>query len=168
MRSRDQRCEGRRARHHRRAERRRQRAERWGRDYADIRRGDTPPNLPPRPGITLYRARNGMICGVCKGIADYYQFDVFWVRVLAVLATSLTGFWPAVIMYFVAAMVMKMEPVLPLESQEDEEFYNSYSGSRVMALQRLKRTYENLDRRIQRIESTVTKRDFDWDSRLNS
>ncbi|PCJ51495.1 MAG: envelope stress response membrane protein PspC [Candidatus Hydrogenedentota bacterium] len=169
--ARNRKCEGRRQR---RAERHRRRAERRGRYFGDlgdlginIRFDQGPPDLPSRPGITLYRARDGVICGVCKGVAEYYQFDVFWVRVLAVMAVSLTGFWPAIIMYFIAAMVMKMEPVLPLESQEDEEFYHSYSGSRTMALQRLKRTFESLDRRIQRIEGTVTKRDFDWDSRLN-
>jgi phage shock protein C len=108
-----------------------------------------------------------MICGVCKGIAQYYSFDVFWTRVLTVVAASFVGVWPAVFMYVVAAMVMKPEPVLPLETEEDEEFYHSYSGSRTMALNRLKRTYDNLDRRIQRIESAVTARDFDWDERLN-
>ena len=118
-------------------------------------------------GTTLYRSRNGMICGVCKGIAEYYSFDVFWTRVLTVIAASFVGVWPAVFLYVVAAMVMKPEPVLPLETEEDEEFYHSYSGSRTMALNRLKRTYDNLDRRIQRIESTVTARDFDWDERLN-
>lgn len=118
-------------------------------------------------GETLYRSRDGVICGVCKGIADYYHFNVFWVRVLFILASTFTGFWPAFIAYFVAAMVMKIEPVIPLESEEDEEFYHSYSGSRSMALQRLKRTFESLDRRIQRIESTVTTRDFDWEERLN-
>jgi phage shock protein C len=116
---------------------------------------------------TLYRSRSGMICGVCKGIAQYYSFDVFWTRVLTVVAASFVGVWPAVFMYVVAAMVMKPEPVLPLETEEDEEFYHSYSGSRTMALNRLKRTYDNLDRRIQRIESAVTARDFDWDERLN-
>lgn len=118
-------------------------------------------------GITLYRSRSGMICGVCKGLAHYYGFDVFWTRVGAVVASTFVGIWPAVIMYVIAAMVMKPEPVLPLESADDEEFYNSYSGSRTMALQRLKRTYENLNRRIQRLESAVTARDFDWDERLN-
>jgi phage shock protein C len=116
---------------------------------------------------TLYRSRKGMICGVCKGIAHYYGFDVFWTRVLFVVASTFTGVWPAVFLYIVAAMVMKPEPVLPLESEEDEEFYQSYSGSRTMALHRLKRTYDNLNRRIQRLENTVTARDFDWDERLN-
>lgn len=118
-------------------------------------------------GTTLYRSRSGMICGVCKGIARYYAFDVFWTRVLFVVASTFTGVWPAVFLYIVAAMVMKPEPVLPLESEEDEEFYQSYSGSRTMALHRLKRTYDNLNRRIQRLENTVTARDFDWDERLN-
>ena len=108
-----------------------------------------------------------MICGVCQGLSDYYQFNVFWVRVIFVIGSTFTGFWPAVILYAIASMVMKIEPVLPLESEEDEEFYHSYSGSRSMALQRLKRTYQALDRRIQRIESTVTTRDFDWEERLN-
>ncbi len=118
-------------------------------------------------GTTLYRSRDGMICGVCRGLAEYYSFDIFWTRVLTVIAASFVGVWPAVFLYVVAAMVMKPEPVLPLETEEDEEFYHSYSGSRTMALNRLKRTYDNLDRRIQRIESTVTARDFDWDERLN-
>ncbi len=116
---------------------------------------------------TLYRSRSGMICGVCKGVADYYGFNVFWTRVLFVVAATSTTVTPAVILYIVAAMVMKPEPVLPLETEEDEEFYQSYSGSRTMALHRLKRTYDNLNRRIQRLENTVTARDFDWDERLN-
>jgi phage shock protein C len=106
---------------------------------------------------------------VCKGFAEYYDFDVFWTRVIVVAGSLFMGIFPAVvIMYFIAAMVMKVEPVLPLQSEEDEEFYHSYSGSRTMALHRLKRTFDNLDRRIQRLESTVTTRDFDWDERLRS
>jgi phage shock protein C len=34
-------------------------------------------------------------------------------------------------------------------------------------LHRLKRTYDNLDRRIQRMEHIVTSREYDWDRRLN-
>ena len=165
MRTPEQRQKGRQRRDARRAERR---ARRHSHYEADI--GMETMERPERSeyGTTLYRSRNGVICGVCRGIGEYYNFEVFWVRVLFVLAMSLTGFWPAVIMYFVAAMVMKVEPVMPLETEEDEEFYHSYSGSRTMALQRLKRTFDNLDRRLQRIESTVTKRDFDWERRLNS
>ena len=115
----------------------------------------------------LYRSRDGMIFGVCKGIADYYGFSVFWIRFLVVAVTITTGLWPAIGLYIVAALVMKIEPVLPLETEDDEEFYHTYASSRAMALSRLKRTYENLDRRLQRLETTVTTREYDWDARLN-
>lgn len=117
---------------------------------------------------TLYRSRHGAIFGVCRGIAEHYGFSVFWTRVLAVVSTSFTGFWGGVALYIVAAMIMKIEPVLPLETEEDEEFYHSYSASRSMALHRLKRTFDNLDRRLQRLENTVTTREYDWERRLNS
>ena len=117
---------------------------------------------------TLYRSRDGRIFGVCKGIADYYEVSVGWVRFGAIMAAMSTGFWPAVGLYIVAALVIKIEPVLPLESEEDVEFYHSYAASRSMALHRLKRTFDNLDRRIQRLENTVTARDYDWERRLNS
>lgn len=115
----------------------------------------------------LFRARDGAIFGVCKGIAEWRDLPVGVVRFIAVLSIFLTGFWPAVLIYIVAALLMKVEPVVPFESEEDEEFYASYSTSRHMAIQRLKRTFDNLDRRIQRMENAVTARDYDWDERLN-
>lgn len=119
-------------------------------------------------GPAVYRSRHGMIFGVCRGLAHSFGFNTAGVRILAVFALIFTGFWPVVIAYVVAALVMKPEPVLPLQSEDDAEFYNSFTGSRTMALHRLKRTYENLDRRIQRMESIVTSRGYDWDSRLEN
>lgn len=114
----------------------------------------------------LYRSRNGVIAGVCRGIAEHLDFSVFWVRVAVVLAFIFTGFWPIGALYIAAAFFMKPEPVLPLENEEEEEFYNSYVTGRSMALQRLKRTFDGLDRRIQRMENIVTARDYEWDERL--
>ncbi len=115
----------------------------------------------------LYRSRSGMIFGVCQGIADYLNLKVLWVRIIAVTILICTGIWPIVVIYLVAALLMKPEPILPLETEEAQEFYNSYTSSRSLALHRLKRTFDNLDRRIQRVESTVTAREYDWDRRLN-
>ena len=113
-----------------------------------------------------YRSRNGIILGVCKGLSDYLDFPVFWLRVLTIFFLSGSA-GSAIVIYFVAAILMKPEPIIPLETDEDTEFYNSYSTSRSMALSRLKRTFDRLDRRIQRMEQIVTKRDYDWDRRLN-
>ena len=107
-----------------------------------------------------------MIFGVCKGLAGYLDFSVFWTRVIFLVLLFLTGLWPIVGLYILAALLMKPEPMLPISSFEDKEFYDSYSHSRSAALQRLKRTYDKMEHRIQRMEHIVTAREYDWDKRL--
>ncbi len=114
-----------------------------------------------------YRSRNGIIFGVCRGLAKHLDVPVGVVRLLFVIGFFCTGLWPVGIGYILAGVLMKIEPAVPFHDEGEAEFYHSYAGSREMALQRLKRTYDHLDRRIQRIESTVTARDYDWERRLN-
>lgn len=116
----------------------------------------------------IYRSRKGVILGVCRGLADYFDVKVFWVRVLAVMLLLFTGLWPAAGLYLLGGLLMKPEPVVPFKNTADREFYNSYTGSRGMALQRVKRKFDNLDRRIQRMEHIVTSKDFDWERRFQS
>jgi phage shock protein C len=116
----------------------------------------------------LYRSRNGVILGVCKGIAEYFDFSAFWVRAIAVGLLIFSGFWPVTILYFIAALLMKPEPAIPIDTDEEQEFYDSYVHSRKGAIDRLKRRYDNLERRIRRMEDTVTSREFNWDSKLNT
>jgi phage shock protein C len=115
----------------------------------------------------FYRARDGAIFGVCKGLSRHWDISLFWIRAIFILLTLLTGLWPMVIAYVVMALLMKPEPMLPLETDDDREFYNSYTTSREMALRRLKQTYDRLDRRIRQMEDIVTARDYDWESRLH-
>jgi phage shock protein C len=121
----------------------------------------------PRPGGP-YRARNGLIFGVCRGIAEHLDFSMAGLRIILIVGTLLTGLWPGIMAYIIAALLMKPEPIMPFDSSSDAEFYNSYSASSSMALQRLKDTFDNLDRRIQRMENIVTAPDFDWDERLKN
>jgi len=116
----------------------------------------------------VYRSRNGIILGVCRGIAEYFDFSIFWVRAIALILLFITGFWPITGLYFIAALLMKPEPVVPIQTEEEQEFYDSYTHSSRGAVDRLKRRYDNLERRIQRMEHTVTTREFDWDHRLNT
>jgi phage shock protein C len=120
-----------------------------------------------RPDFGLYRARDGVILGVCKGLAQYLEFSVFWMRVIALVLLFLSGIIPAVIFYFLAAILLKPAPAIPFSSYDDREFYNSYVSSRSMALHRLKKSFDNLDRRIRRMEDIVTAKDYDWDRRFN-
>lgn len=58
----------------------------------------------------LYRSRDGVIAGVCAGIAEHFDWSVFWLRVTLVVAFILTGFFPVVFCYALAALLMKPEP----------------------------------------------------------
>ncbi len=117
-------------------------------------------------GRGVYRSRNGVVAGVCRGLAEYYNLSVFWMRVIVVLLLFFSGFWPVLFVYFVASLVMKPEPVRPIQTEEEQDFYDSYVHSRPSAARRLKRRFENLDRRLQRMEDTVTGREFEWEQKM--
>ena len=116
----------------------------------------------------MYRSRNGIIFGVCRGLAEHFDFSVFWARVIAVAFLLVSGFWPAIGLYLIASLLMKPAPVVAIENEAEQEFYNSYANSRHLAAHRLKRRYENLERRIRRMEHMVTAREFDWEKKFNT
>ena len=115
----------------------------------------------------IYRSRNGFIFGVCRGLAEHFNFSIFWARVIAIIFLLVTGFWPAIGMYLIATLLMKPAPVIPIKTEAEQEFYDSYANSRHLAARRIKRRYENLERRIRRMEHIVTAREFDWDEKLS-
>lgn len=119
-------------------------------------------------GRRLYRSRQGMIWGVCRGFSDYFNFRVGWVRFFVILILLLSGIWPIVAIYLIAGLLMKPEPVIPPESEEQQDFYDSYTNNRQRTLRDLKRRFSALDRRLRRMEDKVTSRDFEWEQRFNS
>ncbi len=115
----------------------------------------------------IYRSRRGAILGVCRGLAEYFDFSIFWFRAIAVMLLFLSGLWPITILYIIAALCMKPEPIIPLQTVDEKEFYDSYLYSRQGVAQRLKRKYEDIERRIRRMEHIVTEREFDWEHRMD-
>lgn len=116
----------------------------------------------------IYRSRDGVFLGVCKGIAEYFDFSVFWVRIALFIMFIFSGFWPVIGVYLVAAFFMKPKPIKPLESEEEREFYDSYVHSPKTAAQRLKKKFAEMERRIRNMEDKVTGREYDWERRFRS
>ncbi len=116
----------------------------------------------------LYRSRSGLFLGVCKGLARFLDVPVFWMRVFVLALTLFTGVWPMVGAYLIAGFLIKPEPVLPPDTDEEQAFYDDYVASRTHALSRIKRRFERLDRRVRRLEDHVTSREFDFDRRLRN
>ena len=116
----------------------------------------------------LYRSRHGVLLGVCRGIADYFDIKVLWVRTIMVIIFLLSGFWPVIGIYLVAALLMKPEPPQSFANEDERNFYDSYANSPQSAAQRLKKKFNDLDRRIRRMEDSVTGREFEWERKFNS
>lgn len=124
-----------------------------------------------------YRARNGAILGVIKGLAEYFNFPVFWMRVIGVFFMLATGFWPAVIIYLLAGLIMKPTPLEYMQPCGDQSGYGagqsgryrqdeSACGAQPSRAQQLKKRFDRLEQRIRRMEDVVTSREFQWDSRM--
>lgn len=122
--------------------------------------------MTTKQGNGIYRARDGMVAGVCKGLARHFGVRVRLLRLGVIVLAVFTGFWPVLGLYVVAALIMKLEPMLPTPDEGSREFYESYASSRQGAAHRLKDKFENLDRRIRRMEDIVTSKEYDWDRRL--
>lgn len=57
----------------------------------------------------LYKSRTDkQICGVCAGIAKYFDWDVTVVRILMVALVFCADF--GLLLYIIAALLMKEEP----------------------------------------------------------
>lgn len=57
----------------------------------------------------LLRSKNNrMVCGVCAGVAEYFNLDPTVVRLLAVLA-GIASAGTAIVAYFVAAIIIPEE-----------------------------------------------------------
>ena len=93
---------------------------------------------------------------------------IWWCSGSLVMIFFFSGLWPIAAIYFIMALLMKPEPVIPMETSEEREFYESYIHSKKGATDRLKRRYDSLMRRIQRLEHTVTSKEYDWDQKLKT
>ncbi len=116
----------------------------------------------------IYRSRNGLVFGVCKGIADSRGFSVGLTRILAIAILIFSAIVPFVIGYILLAIFLKPEPIPRYDDWGEEEFDDTLSYSRGEALRSLKNSFDRLDERICRMESRVTEKDFDWEQRLKS
>ncbi len=115
----------------------------------------------------LYRSRDGIILGVCRGIADYFSFSVFWIRAIVVAVFIFNGFWPIIGIYILAALLMKTEPGVPGRKGSKRNLHCRYSRVRRETSERLKRKWRHLEKRIRKMEDKVTSREFDWNRRFH-
>jgi phage shock protein C len=114
----------------------------------------------------LYRSRNGILLGVCRGVADYFDFSAFWIRAILVAVFIFSGFWPIIGIYILAALLMKPAPGVSDRQGSKRNFHCRYDRARRETAERFKRKWGHLEKRIRRMEDRVTSREYDWDNRF--
>jgi len=60
-----------------------------------------------------YRLRNGVLLGVCAGIAEHFDLWVFWTRIFTFIAFWCTGIFPVGVLYVMTGLLMKKAPLMP-------------------------------------------------------
>ncbi len=81
----------------------------WGPEYGRLR--------------GLYRDReNGWIFGVCAGLADFANFRVGTVRVIAIICLFVF-FLPTVLVYLAATLLFREKPLIYSGGQAEYEFW---------------------------------------------
>lgn len=54
----------------------------------------------------LTKSQNKILAGVLGGIANYFDLDPAWVRIIGAALILFTGIFPGLALYIIAAMVM--------------------------------------------------------------
>lgn len=112
---------------------------------------------------------DGWLAGVCRGIADYFDWKVQWVRLIVFAIAILTTAWPVILVYGVLWYVMDeaqlSNPVrpkwsdMPLKAAEAAAHRAAASESTSVSLREVKERFQKLDERLRRLEEDALNKD---------
>lgn len=110
---------------------------------------------------------DGWLAGVCRGIADYFDWKVQWVRVIVIAIALLTTAWPVILVYGVLWYVMDegdlRQPVrpkwsdLPLAAARASAAASTESGN--SSMRDIKERFTRLDDRLRKLEEASLNKD---------
>jgi len=111
----------------------------------------------------LYRDKQqGMVCGVCAGIAHYLDVDRGVVRIIALI--SLLIFMPATILGYTAlCLLLPVRPQKLYKDERDEAFWRGMRTSPQGTFSSMRHKFREMEARLQRMERYVTSSRFDLD-----
>jgi phage shock protein C len=115
-----------------------------------------------------FRAKDGIIFGVARGLAEHYGWSVGLVRVIFIISTVCLFFWPTILLYFIAALIMSPMPEEQLGSQEERDIWLQAQLDPEAAMGSLRRRAERMEKRMRRMEDYVTSKEYSWNRRLNT
>jgi phage shock protein C len=116
----------------------------------------------------LFRDKeNGMIAGVCAGIAEYFGLNRRGVRLVTFLFILFPPFFAFIIVsYIVLAIVLPVKPGNLYENTEQAEFWRGVSNAPSDVFGALRHRFRELNHRLEKMEAFVTSKEFEIDREL--
>ncbi len=106
----------------------------------------------------LYRSRNGMLLGICQGLADWKDMPVSVVRLIFIIICLATAVAPCVIIYLLAGFIIPLEPRGGYRRE-----------SRRSTMDDIKDQFDDLKDRVNKMEDEATgDKENDWDRRFHN
>ena len=140
-----------------------------------MKRGPEPEFAGLRPGFIArlrtygpFRVQNGLFFGVAKGLAEHFGWPTGLVRLVFMLAAIFLFFWPTLLLYLGAVILMSPAPGGRLDSPAERDVWLQAQLDPQAALDRLSRRAEGLEKRLRRLEDFVTSREYTWLRRLKN
>ncbi|MCL2916857.1 envelope stress response membrane protein PspC [Shewanella litorisediminis] len=130
--------------------------------------------MSTRDGRTLYRIpKQGKIAGVCAGVADYFGFETWLVRVVAVSIFLLGGSGIIFILYVALWMILDVKPVSTkvhddISDIEVKRKVWQAGEPAKQALADVNRQFRSLESRLQSLERYVTSDNYDLKRQINN
>lgn len=134
-----------------------------GRDREGVRRGV----IAQLRSYGPFRANDGVIFGVAKGLAEYYGWSVGLVRLILILCSIFLFFWPTIILYLVAALAMSPAPSSGFDSQEERDIWLHTQLDPDAAMDQLGKRAGAVEKRLRRLEDFVTSKDYAWNRKMS-
>lgn len=109
----------------------------------------------------LYRdPEQGVVAGVCAGIAEYVGLRPVQVRLLTILGLVFF-FVPTIIGYVALALILRPKPPDLYRAEDDAHFWRTVRTTPNQALGALRDRFRALDARLGRIESLVASDEYE-------
>ncbi|MBT3551850.1 MAG: envelope stress response membrane protein PspC [Rhodospirillaceae bacterium] len=113
----------------------------------------------PSPNRLYKDPENGMLMGVCAGIADYFGVAPAGVRIAAVIALFLFTV-PIFLGYILAGFLLKAKPADLYASAEEEDFWRRTRVDPRRTVSDIGQKFREIERRIRAAEAHVTSSEF--------
>ncbi len=110
----------------------------------------------------LYRnSEDAICCGVCAGLADYFNWDVWLVRIIALTLLVFTNSF-VFVAYIFGWIFLKDNPDIPRNrtkiNRRFENLKHSFTGTG--AVDDICKRFERTEKRLRRLEAHVTSPEF--------